>query len=209
MCFFTFRWVFIKDCLKGKSDVSFMASPSGNKCYHRVLLLLCPRIWNVRYRFPRSRHFDLVQPLSVQLKHNKPVSWLHALLGPQYRNKTRMAKWRGSFRYEASAHSFLFGTFWMYCRARLHSSTPPGPLTVSIWLIFLQWYSANKIHHTVCHLAETLPGSVGIKPWNGFQCRTKIWRLESFCWLCVKNIHQGWWTVLWGSFNSCKFFLAC
>lgn len=34
MCFFTFHWVFIKDCLKEKSDVSFMASPSGNECYH-------------------------------------------------------------------------------------------------------------------------------------------------------------------------------
>lgn len=32
--FSTFRWVFIKDRLKEKSDVSFMASPSGNKCYH-------------------------------------------------------------------------------------------------------------------------------------------------------------------------------
>lgn len=31
--FFTFHWVFIKDCLKEKSDVSFMASPSGNKCH--------------------------------------------------------------------------------------------------------------------------------------------------------------------------------
>lgn len=27
-----------KDCLKEKSDVSFIASPSGNKCYHRALL---------------------------------------------------------------------------------------------------------------------------------------------------------------------------
>lgn len=76
MCFFTFRWVFIKDCLKEKSDVSFMASPSGNKCYHRAPLL-SPWIWNVRYRFLRSWRSDLVQQLSVQLKHNAAADSLN------------------------------------------------------------------------------------------------------------------------------------
>lgn len=37
--FFHFRWVFRKDRLKEKSDVSFMASPSGNKCYRSAPLL--------------------------------------------------------------------------------------------------------------------------------------------------------------------------
>lgn len=50
MCFFTFHWVFRKDCLKEKSDVSFMASPPGKTCY-RQAPPLSPRIWNVRYRF--------------------------------------------------------------------------------------------------------------------------------------------------------------
>lgn len=50
MCFFTFHWMFRKDCLKEKSDVSFMASPPGKKCY-RQAPPLSPRIWNVRYRF--------------------------------------------------------------------------------------------------------------------------------------------------------------
>lgn len=59
MCFFfplslplsppTFRRVFRKDCLKEKSDVSFMASPSGKKCRRRRVP--SPRIRDVRYRF--------------------------------------------------------------------------------------------------------------------------------------------------------------
>lgn len=38
MCFFSlFAGCFIKDRLKEKSDVSFMASPSGEKCCRRAL----------------------------------------------------------------------------------------------------------------------------------------------------------------------------
>ena len=68
-CFFTFRCVFIKDRLKEKSDVSFMASPSGLKCYHPSLQLR-PRIRNVGCRFLRSWHVDSMKKLPVSLQHN-------------------------------------------------------------------------------------------------------------------------------------------